>query len=302
MPQIPKPYTFVGNTPAIANEVNANFDAILSVLNGNIDEANLKPFTVNQNLEPTADVAQINLLLSWIVNRLVNITGNADWKDDVAKNLREHRNDSPIDHPDGSVTDAKIGTRTIDDTVVPPGNILQLAAALSALANRIKAITGAATWRDDPATTLADAKAHMDSKGNVHNATPEDIGAARADTFNAHVAAYKEHDHAGTGGQPIPLAGLASAAKTTPGGVEPNRLAVTNANGKVGAALQADSATTAANAHKLGNYPPNTGKAGNTIPVRDQNGYIPGAIYGVRALSSDPPNPAIGEIWLRTDL
>jgi len=52
----------------------------------------------------------------------------------------------------------------------------------------------------------------------------------------------------------------------------------------------------------LGNYPPNTGKAGNTIPVRDQNGYIPGAIYGVRALSSDPPNPAIGEIWLRTDL
>jgi len=155
MPQIPKPYTFVGNTPAIANEVNANFDAILSVLNGNIDEANLKPFTVNQDLEPTADVAQINLLLSWIVNRLVNITGNADWKDDVAKNLREHRNDSPIDHPDGSVTDAKIGTRTIDDTVVPPGNILQLAAALSALANRIKAITGAATWRDAPATTLA---------------------------------------------------------------------------------------------------------------------------------------------------
>src|SRR5690606_1991484 len=151
----------------------------------------------------------------------------------------------------------KIGTRTIDDTVVPPGNILQLAAALSALANRIKAITGAATWRDAPATTLADAKAHMDYMG---------------DAFNAHVDAYNQHDHAGTGGQPIPLAGLASAAKTTPGGVEPNRLAVTNANGKVGAALQADSATAAANANKLGNYPPNTGKAGNTIPVRDQNG------------------------------
>src|SRR5690606_13833170 len=164
----------------------------------------------------------------------------------------------------------------------------------------IKAITGAATWRDDPATTLAAAKAHMDSKGNVHNATPEDIGAARADTFNAHVAAYKEHDHAGTGGQPIPLAGLASAAKTTPGGIEPNRLAVTDANGKVGAALQADSATTAANAHKWCNYTPNTGKAGNTIPVRDQNGYIPGAIYGVRALSSATPNRGMGESWLST--
>src|SRR5690606_33141475 len=137
-----------------------------------------------------------------------------------------------------------IGTRTIDDTVVSLMYILLLATALSALANRIKAIKGTLTRRDEPASAFADAKAHIDSKGNVHNATPEDIGAARADTFNAHVAAYKEHDHAGTGGQPIPLAGLASAAKTTPGGVEPNRLAVTNANGKVGAALQADSATT----------------------------------------------------------
>src|SRR5690606_33287468 len=101
MPQIPKPYTFVGNTPAIANEVNANFDAILSVLNGNIDDANLKQFTTNKHIDQRADLAQINHLFSWIVDRLVNTTGDADRKDEVAKSPREFRNFSPNDHPDG---------------------------------------------------------------------------------------------------------------------------------------------------------------------------------------------------------
>lgn len=50
------------------------------------------------------------------------------------------------------------------------------------------------------------------------------------------------HRHTGSAGDapPIPLAGIDAAARTIPGGTEPNRLAVTDADGKVGAAKVAD--------------------------------------------------------------
>jgi hypothetical protein len=56
---------------------------------------------------------------------------------------------------DGGVTDTKIGNRTITDATAAAAGADNLTNLLSKLANRIKAITGAANWYDAPAITLA---------------------------------------------------------------------------------------------------------------------------------------------------
>lgn len=64
---------------------------------------------------------------------------------------------------DGGVTDAKIGNRTIDQTLATPGNTGPLLSLLSWLAGAIKAATGATNWYTTPDTTLAAAKIHADA-------------------------------------------------------------------------------------------------------------------------------------------
>ena len=54
---------------------------------------------------------------------------------------------------DNTVTDAKIGLRTIADTGTPADAAL-LSAHLNGLANRIKAITGESNWKTDPVKSL----------------------------------------------------------------------------------------------------------------------------------------------------
>src|SRR5690606_39821182 len=63
------PYTFFGNTPAIADEVNANFDVLFNLVNGQIDGANLAPVTINDSLKPTSQTASVWLVLSWLANQ-----------------------------------------------------------------------------------------------------------------------------------------------------------------------------------------------------------------------------------------
>ena len=52
----------------------------------------------------------------------------------------EHQTATVLDHPGSSVTDAKIGTRTIDDTVAAASGSGVLINLLSKLANMIKQI------------------------------------------------------------------------------------------------------------------------------------------------------------------
>ncbi|GEC88583.1 MULTISPECIES: hypothetical protein [Brevibacillus] len=59
---------------------------------------------------------------------------------------------------DGSVSDAKIANRTIDQTIAPTNTGL-LSALLGGIANMIKAITGKADWKTAPRTTLEKAAA-----------------------------------------------------------------------------------------------------------------------------------------------
>ncbi|HWO57703.1 MAG TPA: hypothetical protein VNN55_09075 [bacterium] len=98
--------------------------------------------------------------------------------------------DRILDAPD-QVTDTHIGNRTADPSLVPTGNIGTLTQWFGRLANRIKAITGAANWYDAPATTLAavastlashaaqlaSAAAHAGSTSNPHATTAAQVGA-----------------------------------------------------------------------------------------------------------------------------
>jgi hypothetical protein len=43
VPQVTKPYTFVNQTTADAGQVNQNFDTLYTLVNGNLDSANIKP-------------------------------------------------------------------------------------------------------------------------------------------------------------------------------------------------------------------------------------------------------------------
>ncbi len=93
------------------------------------------------------------------------LAGKADDADvaTVQSNLDNHRGAATLDHPDGSVTDAKIGTRTVDDADVPASDSGLVTRLFNYLANRVRAITGESSWRTSPATTLKDAKTHADS-------------------------------------------------------------------------------------------------------------------------------------------
>lgn len=63
--------------------------------------------------------------------------------------LAQHKAAEVLDHPDGSVTDAKIGSRT----VLSFSGTLQV--LLTAIGEAIRSITGTEKWNDAPAATIA---------------------------------------------------------------------------------------------------------------------------------------------------
>ena len=102
-------------------------------------------------------------------------------KDKATKlELSQHKAADVLDHPDGSVTDAKLGPRTVLTTSGP------LQTLLTAIGNAIKAVAGTGTWNGAPATTLKDAKAHMDDA--VKHITTQE-----RESWNA--AATDRHSH-----------------------------------------------------------------------------------------------------------
>lgn len=83
-----------------------------------------------------------------------------------------HRTAAVMDHPNGSVTDAKIGNRIIG------AKTGQLSVLLNSLADEIKDIKGAGDWEQQPQTDLAETKAHIDSRNNPHGVTKAQVGLA----------------------------------------------------------------------------------------------------------------------------
>ncbi len=89
-----------------------------------------------------------------------------------------------LDGPD-TVSDTNIGDRTLSDATPPASDSGGLTALLGGLANRLKAVTGGATWRATPPTTLTAlaaaftaATSHIANKSNPHQTTATSLGAA----------------------------------------------------------------------------------------------------------------------------
>jgi hypothetical protein len=99
----------------------------------------------------------------------------------LAASFEEHRTLTPLDHADNSVTDNKIGNRTINDTIEAGSGAGLLTTLLSKIGWMIKSITGKAFWYTPPATTLEAANAHACDTSNPHSTTAAQTGALPID-------------------------------------------------------------------------------------------------------------------------
>lgn len=71
---------------------------------------------------------------------------------------------------DSTVTDSKIGNRTVSQSLAAPASTGTITNILSWIAGRIKAITGSSNWYDEPPTNLTVLKAHADATSDIHGA------------------------------------------------------------------------------------------------------------------------------------
>ncbi|WP_312340275.1 pyocin knob domain-containing protein [Anaerospora hongkongensis] len=128
--------------------------------------ADTKTYTSNYNLEKPGqddfyDVAIFN--------------ANADKIDTELKAAATrdttHKNAATLDHLDNSVTDAKIGNRTINDTVTAAAGANTITNLFSMIGNMLKRITGKSNWWTPPATTLEAANTHITAATGAHAAS-----------------------------------------------------------------------------------------------------------------------------------
>lgn len=127
-----------------------------------------------------------------IIDRELKQQANKDAELDELKasrtELNAHASAAVLAHPDGSVTDEKIGLRTVGEVK----NKLQ--ALLTLIGQQIAGMKGTSAWNDSPAITLAAAKqtldehkaaadalrqefdTHMASKDNPHTVTKAQVG------------------------------------------------------------------------------------------------------------------------------
>lgn len=75
--------------------------------------------------------------------------------DEAKADLDAHKIAAVLDHPDGSVTDAKFGNRTIDDTIVAASGADTPTRLWSKLGYVLKTLMGTANWWTLPSMTIA---------------------------------------------------------------------------------------------------------------------------------------------------
>lgn len=156
-------------------------------IEGNIQAIEEGQRTIDPAQAPTGNSGSLRQLLDWFANRIRAITGTTNWYDappatlsGLNTSLSSHKSASPIDHPDGSVTAAKIASGAVTTAKIASGAVTS-----------DKLAAGAVT------------------AGKLANGA--------VDTINR----------------------IASGIRTSPGGTEANRIAVTDENGAVGLARQA---------------------------------------------------------------
>lgn len=95
----------------------------------------------------------------------------------TAASVTAHQTASPIDHPNNSVTDAKIQQYTLVPANVGSNGPFNLGAILNAFADRLKSAKGSTNWWDAPAATLAQLASHLSNLSNPHATTAAQVGA-----------------------------------------------------------------------------------------------------------------------------
>lgn len=139
-----------------------------------------------ERLEGRNDPADIDDLTydMEIIDRELKSQADKDKElDDVKASraeLNAHASAAVLAHPDGSVTDEKIGLRSIG------GVKNKLQALLTLLGEQIKGIKGTANWNDMPAITLNSTKQTLDSHKAVADGLRADLDTHTADQKNPH--------------------------------------------------------------------------------------------------------------------
>lgn len=162
-----------------------------------------------------------------VIDRELKQQANKDAELDDLKasrtELNAHASASVLAHPDGSVTDEKIGLRTVG------GVKNKLQALLTLIGQQIAGIKGTEAWNDGPAITLAAAKQTLDA----HKAAADEL----RQEFDAH-AASKSNPHGVTKTQ-VGLGNVPNVATNdqTPTYSESAALAQLSSGEKLSAAL-----------------------------------------------------------------
>lgn len=164
-----------GIARGLGGDLNVNVDSetldvnadILRVKDAGISDAKIGNRTLTPTT-PSSNTGTLTELLSGIANRIQAIVGGSNWWSAPANSLNgldagftTHATASVLDHPDGSVTDAKIGTRSADQNSTPNASLGTLTQFVSWFASRFKAVLGTASWLDAPPTTLQSAASHI---------------------------------------------------------------------------------------------------------------------------------------------
>ena len=119
-----------------------------------------------------------------VIDRELKQQANKDAELDDLKasrtELNAHAAASVLAHPDGSVTDEKIGLRTVG------GVSNKLQALLTLIGQQIAGVKGTSAWNDSPAITLVAAKQALDQHKAAADSLREDFDAHAANKANPH--------------------------------------------------------------------------------------------------------------------
>lgn len=113
--------------------------------------------------------------------------------------IANHKAAATLDHPDNSVTDTKIGSRTISDTSAPTGATGLLGVLLNWIGYILKAVTGKGNWWTAPAISLETLSVHKTrhqpgGADAIPTAAPGDLGASAAEGSSTSLA-RADHTH-----------------------------------------------------------------------------------------------------------
>ena len=140
-------------------------------IEGNINAIEQGSRTIDPSQAPTGVAGNLRNFLDWFANRIRAITGTTNWYDappatlsGLNTSLSSHKSASPIDHPDGSVTAAKIASGAVTSDKLAAGAVTagKLADGAVDTINRI-----ASGIRTTPGGTEPNRLARTDASGAV---------------------------------------------------------------------------------------------------------------------------------------